>query len=86
MSPVAVAEESEKQCSCQCDTEWPTYREDTAACVDTVQGELDTAHPWGAIIHFIFSECQLADFVTGGSTEHIPFVFLPLSGQLVYPR
>eukprot|EP00090_Calanus_glacialis_P029778 TRINITY_DN4782_c0_g1_i1.p1 TRINITY_DN4782_c0_g1~~TRINITY_DN4782_c0_g1_i1.p1 ORF type:complete len:959 (-),score=180.57 TRINITY_DN4782_c0_g1_i1:103-2979(-) len=67
VSPVAVAVESEKQCSCQCDTEWPTFREDTPACVDTVQ------------------ECQLADFVTGGSTEQIPFVFLPLSGQLVYP-
>ena len=33
-----------------------------------------------------FSECELADFVTGSSTEKIPFVFLPLSGQLVYPR
>jgi len=67
LSPVAVAVESEKPCSCQCDPEWPTFREDTTACVDTVQ------------------ECQLADFVTGGSTEKIPFVFLPLSGQLVYP-
>merc|ERR1719474_1530320 len=67
LSPVAVAVESEKHCSCQCDPEWPTFREDTTACVDTVQ------------------ECQLADFVTGGSTEKIPFVFLPLFGQLVYP-
>ena len=35
-------------------------------------------------------ECELASFVTGGpaqqSTELVPFVFLPLSGQLVYPR
>jgi len=67
VSPVAVALDAENQCSCQCNTEWPTFREDRAACVDTVQ------------------ECQLADFVTGGSTEQIPFVFLPLSGQLVYP-
>ena len=35
---------------------------------------------------FTFSECELADFVTGSSTENIPFVFLPLTGQLVYPR
>ena len=33
-----------------------------------------------------FSECELADFVTGSSSQKIPFVFLPLSGQLVYPR
>ena len=33
---------SEDECSCQCNTEWPTYREDTATCVDTVKGE-DTA-------------------------------------------
>ena len=35
---------------------------------------------------FTFLECELADFVTGSSTENIPFVFLPLTGQLVYPR
>jgi hypothetical protein len=34
----------------------------------------------------LFSECELADFVTGSSTEKIPFVFLQISGQLVYPR
>ena len=33
-----------------------------------------------------FSECEMADFVTGSSSEKIPFVFLPLAGQLVYPR
>ena len=33
-----------------------------------------------------FSECELANFVTGSSSEKIPFVFLPLAGQLVYPR
>ena len=32
------------------------------------------------------SECEMADFVTGSSSEKIPFVFLPLAGQLVYPR
>jgi len=30
-------------------------------------------------------ECEMADFVTGSSSEKIPFVFLPLTGQLVYP-
>ena len=40
VSPVAVALDAENHCSCQCDTEWPTFREDRAACVDTVQGEL----------------------------------------------
>lgn len=54
-------------CTCQCDTLWPTFREDRNVCVDSLH------------------ECQLADFVTGGSSEKIPFVYLPLSGQLVYP-
>ena len=31
------------------------------------------------------SECQSAMFVTGELSEAIPFVFLPLPGQLVYP-
>ena len=30
-------------------------------------------------------ECQAAEFVTGELSEAIPFVFLPLPGQLVYP-
>jgi len=55
------------QCTCQCDTLWPTFREDRNVCVDSVH------------------ECELADFVTGTSSEKIPFVYLPLSGQLVYP-
>ena len=55
------------QCSCQCDTARPTYREDSGACVDTV------------------AECRAASFVTGELSETIPFVFLPLPGQLVYP-
>merc|ERR1719264_346821 len=57
----------ERSCSCQCEAEFPTFREDTAACVETVQ------------------ECHLADFVTGDERERVPFVFLPLSGQLIYP-
>ena len=34
----------------------------------------------------LVAECEMADFVTGSSSEKIPFVFLPLAGQLVYPR
>ena len=33
-----------------------------------------------------FPECNLAEFISGSSSERIPFVYLPLSGQLVYPR
>ena len=32
---------------------------------------------------FNCSECELAEFASGVSTERIPFVYLPLSGQLV---
>ena len=28
----------ERSCSCQCEAEFPTFREDTSACVETVQG------------------------------------------------
>jgi hypothetical protein len=31
------------------------------------------------------AECSLAPFVTGTTTQKIPFVFLPLKGQIVYP-
>ena len=31
----------ERSCSCQCEAEFPTFREDTAACVETVQGDPD---------------------------------------------
>ena len=34
----------------------------------------------------LVAECEMADFVTGSSSEKIPFVFLPLAGQLVNPR
>ena len=54
-------------CTCQCDTERPTYRDDVSTCVDTI------------------SECEVASFITGDLSENIPFVFLPLPGQLVYP-
>jgi len=38
---------------------------------------------------FYFTECSLANFVTGSSNESetIPFVFLPLAtGQTIYPN
>ena len=37
-------------------------------------------------VRCLVAECEMADFVTGSSSEKIPFVFLPLAGQLVYPR
>ena len=54
-------------CTCQCQPDTPTYREDIGTCVDTI------------------AECPVASFVTGKLSESIPFVFLPLPGQLVYP-
>ncbi|XP_043862744.1 uncharacterized protein LOC120457760 isoform X1 [Drosophila santomea] len=30
-------------------------------------------------------ECSLSPFVSGSSSEKIPFVFLPLKGQIIYP-
>jgi len=65
--PIFSQPMASKDCSCQCDPQWPTFREDRNTCIDSLH------------------ECELADFVTGSSTEKIPFVFLPLSGQLVYP-
>ncbi|XP_040570086.1 uncharacterized protein sha isoform X2 [Lepeophtheirus salmonis] len=32
-----------------------------------------------------FPECMLADFISGSASEKIPFVFMPLPGQLIYP-
>lgn len=34
---------------------------------------------------FVFVECALAPFVSGSSAERIPFVFLPLRGQIIHP-
>jgi hypothetical protein len=31
------------------------------------------------------TECSLAPFLAGTTTQKIPFVFLPLKGQIVYP-
>uniref|UniRef100_T1GI41 Uncharacterized protein n=1 Tax=Megaselia scalaris TaxID=36166 RepID=T1GI41_MEGSC len=30
-------------------------------------------------------ECTLSPFVSGSSSEKIPYVFLPLRGQIIYP-
>ena len=73
-------------CACQCDPSWPVYREDRSVCVDSVHG---TNLKYKTVIKFnlvTIAECEMADFVTGSSSEKIPFVFLPLTGQLVYPR
>lgn len=31
------------------------------------------------------AECPLASFLSGTTLQKIPFVFLPLKGQIVYP-
>ena len=36
IQPLIFSEE--RSCSCQCEAEFPTFREDTSACVETVQG------------------------------------------------
>lgn len=33
----------------------------------------------------LFTECSLASFVSGTTVQKIPYVFLPLQGQIVYP-
>ena len=58
VSPIVT----EDECSCQCNTEWPTYREDTATCVDTVKGE-DTAlaRNKSHAYYYRMSACRLCD-------------------------
>lgn len=34
---------------------------------------------------FLISECILAPFVSGATSQQIPFVFLPLKGQIIHP-
>lgn len=43
------------------------------------------------LIHFgvpivISLECALADYVSGIQSEKVPFVFLPIQGQLINPN
>ena len=52
-----------------------------ATCVYVCCAEICTVS-----VPCLVAECEMADFVTGSSSEKIPFVFLPLAGQLVYPR
>lgn len=37
------------------------------------------------IFNFIFLECPLVEFGTGATASKVPFVFIPLSGQIVHP-
>lgn len=37
------------------------------------------------ILFITILECTLAPFVSGSSAEKIPFVFLPLRGQIIHP-
>ena len=36
-------------------------------------------------IFYFFTECVLADFVSVAGSEKIPYVYIPLKGQLVHP-
>lgn len=36
-------------------------------------------------IHSLISECPLSPFASGSTLEKIPYVFLPLHGQIIYP-
>lgn len=60
-----------KQCKCQCLPHLKTFREDTSICVNDI------------------GECSLIPFVSSNiatdTAERIPFVFLPLKGQIIYP-
>lgn len=59
------------QCRCQCLNHIKTFREDTGICVNDI------------------GECSLIPFVSSSistdTSEQIPFVFLPLKGQIIYP-
>lgn len=60
-----------KQCKCQCLNHLKTFREDTGICVNDL------------------GECSLIPFVSSSiatsTAERIPYVFLPLNGQIIYP-
>lgn len=38
-----------------------------------------------SFVVFIFAECSLATFGTGIGGQRIPFVYLPLKGQIIHP-
>jgi hypothetical protein len=44
-------------------------------------------NPFTNILLFIFyvSECSLATFKNGAKTQKVPFVFLPMKGQIIHP-
>lgn len=60
-----------EQCRCQCLSHIKTFREDSRICVNDI------------------GECSLIPFVSSSisidTAERIPFVFLPLKGQIIYP-
>lgn len=35
--------------------------------------------------YLVFAECSLASFGTGAGVQRIPFVYLPLKGQIIHP-
>lgn len=45
------------------------------------------SHGLTLIVYFhIYVECALADYVSGMQSEKVPFVFLPVQGQLINPN
>lgn len=66
-----ITRKDQKICKCQCLNHLKTYREDTGICVNDI------------------GECSLIPFVSSSistdTAERIPFVFLPLKGQIIYP-
>lgn len=67
----AKSSDQSQQCKCQCLSHIRTFREDMKICVNDI------------------GECSLIPFVSSSiaidTAERIPFVFLPLKGQIIYP-
>jgi hypothetical protein len=59
-------------CKCQCLSHLKTYREDTRICVNDIR-------ECSPLIPFASSS------ISKDTVERIPFVFLPLKGQIIYP-
>lgn len=85
----------ENICKCQCLGHLKTYREDFQICVDDIRGnQFSSMSQFLVLIELNFSfilnsEYSLIPFVSNSAaletSEKIPFVFLPLRGQIIYP-
>ena len=66
-----------------CPPTTPTYREDTDSCVADIPGDTNT-HSNNH--NLICSELNLVPWEGGDLEEKIPFIFLPDTGNTLYPR